>query len=284
MLKSLLMFLTATITTLSCNANSSSNKTIILTEKNTLILRNIIDDQSVVGVQNQAIRLSSSISEKNTIYLFLDTPGGDIQAGYSLINTLNGLPQRVDTITNFAGSMGFITAQSLGRRYVLPTGTFMSHRARGGLSGQIPGELNSRLLFFTGVLDAQDGVIASRLGLSKRTYQNLVINEYWTSGTNSVSNRVADEVVNVRCNKTLSEGKTEEVMYTFFGTVTLVYSSCPLISAPLEVKFDLQEDNIGPDNRSTHHTLRRTILSLVYDKRNFYENYILTNEYKKVLP
>lgn len=265
--------------------SKADNKTIILTEKNTIVLRDLIDEQSVAQVQDKAIRLSHTLPANSTIYLFLDTPGGDIRSGSTLITTLKGLPQRVDTITNFAASMGFITVQSLGRRYVLPTGTLMSHRARGGMTGQIPGELNSRLSFFTGVLDVQDAVIAGRLKLSKKEYQNLIVNEYWTYGSNAVANNVADEVVNVRCDKALSEGRTAQTLETFFGPIQLVYSNCPLINTPLEVKFEqvrTNDDNV--DGHSVPQTVRRMVLSLAFDKINFYENYVVTNEYKKVFP
>jgi ATP-dependent protease ClpP protease subunit len=259
---------------------------ITLTERNTLVIRNVINSQSVASLQDKANKLSQGLSKNEKIYLFLDTPGGSVQSGNEMVSTLRGLPQRVDTITNFAASMGFITVQSLGTRYILPNGILMSHRAAGGAEGQIPGELNTRVNFFTDMLDAQDAEIAKRVNMSKKDYQKLIVNEHWVFGSKAVSTKMADKVVLARCNKVLSEGRVNETVYTFFGPVQLVYSACPLITAPLEINFDQLTLNAYNDvDRVTLKEVRRTILTLVYDKRAFYHDYILNNKNsKKVLP
>ena len=266
-------------------ATTEKEATVTLTERNTIVLRNVVDSQSVAGVQVKAAKLSQGLSKDEPIYLFLDTPGGEVGAGGELITALKGLPQKVHTITSFAASMGFITAQSLGNRYILPGGILMSHRARGGASGQIPGELNVRVKFFTDMLDDQDAAIAKRVGMSKSSYQNLIRDEYWVYGQKAVDAKMADRVILARCDKTLSEGKIVEIIYTFFGPVKVTYSSCPLISAPLEISFDgLSLSNYDDRDKVMMGTVRKTVLSLVYNKREFYHDYVLTNEYKKVLP
>jgi len=270
---------------MSLTATAAENNTITLTERNTLVMRNVVDSQSVASVQQKANKLSQNLSEQETIYLFMDTPGGSIQAGNELIANLEGLPQRVDTITSFSASMGFITVQSLGNRYILPGGILMSHRASGGASGQIPGELNTRVNFFTDMLDSQDEAIAKRVKMSKESYQKLIKDEYWVFGAKAVKSSMADKVVKVRCNKTLSEGKSTETLYTFFGPVELVYSNCPLVSAPLEVNFNgLALSEYRDSDKATLAEVRKAILTLVYNKREFYHDYILTNKYRRVLP
>lgn len=268
------------------NFAQAENKNVInLTERNTLALRNVIDSQSVVKVEKEANRVSQNLSHDEEIFLFMDTPGGEIQAGKELITVLQGLPQKVNTITNFAASMGFITVQSLGTRYILPGGILMSHRAAGGASGQIPGELNSRVDFFTDMLDAQDTEISERLNMSKQAYQKSIQNEYWIYGKKAVKNHAADKVVLVRCDKTLSEGTTTEVVNTFFGPVSLKYSNCPLLTAPLSIDFSgLQlSEYIGSDQLKLAE-IRKAILTLVYNKREFYHDYVLTNKYKNLMP
>lgn len=248
-------------------------------------MRSVFDTQSVASLQQTAITLSQGLSKKDTIYLFLDTPGGDIQAGTTLITTLAALPQQVATITQFAASMGFITAQSLGPRYILPGGILMSHRAKGGVSGQIPGELNSRADFFTKMLDDQDAVIANRVGMTKQLYQASVINELWVYGQRAVDAKIADRVILVRCDKSLTEGRVKDTVNTFFGPVRITYSGCPLVAAPLELDFSGLNLKLSDDrDRQTLSLIREMVLALAYDKRNFYNDYVLTNKYKKVLP
>jgi ATP-dependent Clp protease protease subunit len=272
-------------------ANASTKKTstkeqvLTLTERNTVVLRNVVDSQSVTAVQLAASKLSQNLAKSEPIYLFLDTPGGSIQSGNEMIATLKGLPQKVHTVTSFAASMGFITVQSLGTRYILPNGILMSHRASGGARGQIPGELNVRVNFFTDMLDSQDEEIAARVGLGKKAYQKLIRDEYWVYGTKAVKVNMADKTILVRCNKALSEGKTVENVATFFGDVQVTYSTCPLITAPLEVSFDgLTLSRYDEGERIQLSQVRKTILTLLYNKRMFYTDYILTNKYQQVFP
>jgi ATP-dependent protease ClpP protease subunit len=52
-------------------------------------------------------------SSNEPIYLFLNTPGGSIQTGLEIIESLKGLDRPVSTVTLFAASMGFQIAQNL---------------------------------------------------------------------------------------------------------------------------------------------------------------------------
>lgn len=258
---------------------------ITLNKRNTLVLRNVIMSDTITKVQQQANKVSQGLSKDEQIYLFLDTPGGSIEAGEQLITTLQGLPQKVNTITSFAASMGFITAQSLNARYILPNGILMSHRARGGAEGQIPGELNTRVNFFTGMLDDKDAQIAARVGMNKEDYQKMILNEYWIAGQRAVTAKMADAVVLVRCDKELTEGKSTEVIQTFFGAVRVTYSDCPLVTAPLEVDFEgLILNSYDSNDKASIIAVRKVVLELVYNKKSFYYDYILTNKYKSVLP
>lgn len=281
----LINLLVAILTVFSVNLTAKAKTVVTLTERNTIVLRNVVDSQSVKDVQAKVTKLSQGLSKNEAVYLFLDTPGGSIQSGQELITTLQGLPQKVHTITSFAASMGFITVQSLGKRYILPGGILMSHRASGGASGQIPGELNVRVKFFTDMLDDQDSAIASRIDMSKKKYQKLIRDEYWVYGQKAVDINMADKVVYVRCNKSLSEGTTVETVHTFFGPIKLTYSTCPLISSPLEVNFDsLTLSSWNEQDRATLNNVRKAVLTLVYNKQGFYHDYILTNEYSKIFP
>lgn len=226
------------INTLAKDTPASSPKpTILLEKKNTLSLRGPVTEDSVAELQAKALEMSHILSPKDTIYLVLDTPGGDVTAGLSLIATLQGLPQKVVTITSFAASMGFITVQNMtGERYILPNGVLMSHRASGGSRGQIPGELNTRVGFWTELIESVEKECASRMNLDVPKYKELIHDEYWTRGDKAVSERAADKVVLARCAQDIS-GETTVNVSTLFGKVRVVFSNCPLITAPLEISF-----------------------------------------------
>ena len=83
--------------------------------------------------------MDASLKSGYPIYLFLNTPGGSIQAGLELIEGLNGINRPIHTVTLFAASMGWQLVQHLGTRYVLKYGVLMSHKARGQFSGEFGG-------------------------------------------------------------------------------------------------------------------------------------------------
>lgn len=276
-------------------------KVIVLTSKNSLSLRDVVMPDSVAKIQDKAIQLSQKLDKNEPIYLVLDTPGGSVDAGNQMIETLLALPNRVDTITIFAASMGFQTVQGLGKRYITPSGTLMSHRAAGGVRGQIPGEAVTRLRWMLEDIQRMETRTAARLNMSLQDYQALIWNEYWVSGENAIKEGMADEEVLMRCDSSLSGTKTEKV-YTFFGPIKLVWSNCPLITYPLDVDLsDLwifkdekkkddgkkKEESMSPaelERLALQRAELKEFINLLYrDKASFVKKYVVTGEYERFL-
>jgi ATP-dependent Clp protease protease subunit len=73
------------------------------------------------------------------INMFIDSPGGSVVAGMSIIDTMNFIKPAVSTtIVGQGASMGSLIATSgcKGRRYMLPNSRHMIHQPLGGYSGQ----------------------------------------------------------------------------------------------------------------------------------------------------
>lgn len=208
---------------------------IVLSESNTVILRGPVTGESIAAVGNKVIELNRSLPKDKNIILVLDTPGGSISAGNELIELIEGLPRKVVTVTIFAASMGYQIAQALDTRYILQTGTLMSHRAAiGGLGGQVPGEANSRLNWITQAVELMEKKTSKRVGMSLKEYKEAIRDELWLTGENAVRQNHADQVVRALCDDSLSG--TEEVdINTMFGTVKATVSKCPIISGPLAI-------------------------------------------------
>jgi hypothetical protein len=83
--------------------------------------------------------------------------------------------------------------------------------------------------------------------MSKADYDAAIINELWLFGDNAVKAGHADEVANVTCSKKLFKQTHSESIASIFGNATVTYSKCPLISAPLSIRF---ERNVKPENMS----------------------------------
>lgn len=213
-----------------------ATESIKLTEDNTLVLNKKFTMENVSKVLIKAFKLSTSDPKKD-LYLVLDSPGGSVTAGMSLITGLNDLPNKVHTITLFAASMGYQTVQNLGTRYISPYGILMSHRARlGGLGGQIPGELDTRLKFYKDLVKELDVSTSKRVGLSIEDYSKLIHDEYWVIGRHAVENNHADKVASITCSKEMYRGVISERYTTVFGIYDVEWSKCPIIRFPVSIK------------------------------------------------
>ena len=207
-------------------------KVLTLEAANTVVFRGPVTDDSVADAMLKITKMSRVLKKDDVIYLVLDTPGGSVFAGLSLIDLMKAIPQKIYTVTLFAASMGFQIVQNSDTRYILPNGTLMSHRAFGGLRGQFDGELESRYKMVKRAIDYMDVIAAQRMGATLKAYKAMIVNEYWVHGFDAVQEKAADLQVLVQCGASLDGTETVKVR-TMFGTVNALFSKCPLIKTPL---------------------------------------------------
>jgi ATP-dependent Clp protease protease subunit len=244
--------------TVSRGANKGDSKKIVLTSDNVIVLGDIINGETVAGVITKAKELDSSGNllgkvgvARKPIYLYVRSPGGEIQTGLEMLEALKGLNRPVDTVTAFGASMAFQTVQQLGKRYITSSGVLMSHRAAGGFEGSFGGEkpsqIDSRKNFWEARLQEMDQRTVDRTS-GKQTlasYQRAYDNEMWITGSQAVAQGYADEVVTVSCDSSLAGVTTHEIM--FMGIIPIDYDldNCPLNSAPMNIRIGKLPTNKG---------------------------------------
>ena len=231
---------------------------VVLTNNNVIILGSEVNDQSVSEVITKAKELDKSLSGmketlrgKKPIYLFLNTPGGNIQAGLEMIEMLNGLGRPVHTVTLFAASMGFQIVQNLGDRLILKNGVLMSHHAAGQFSGyfggQSPSQLDSRTKIWLDRIREMDEQTVKRTN-GKQTYESYTKeydHELWLTGTDSVKQGYADKIVTVKCDSSLTGVTTKHI--SFMGAdIAYDLDNCPLNTAPMNVRISMPEGKSAP--------------------------------------
>ena len=221
--------------------NSNPNN-IILTESNLATLSDEVNGESVGSAISE---LRNAVKKKSQPILFLDTPGGDIQAGLELNEAVRGLGVEVKTITFFAASMGFQIAQDLGERLIVKNGTLMSHKARGQVSGEFggqgPSQMDNRLNFWKQRLHDMDLQTVDRTNGKQtiQSYQAAYENELWLTGPQAVENGYADRIVTVSCDNSLHGVKTKTA--TFFGMeIRYDLDKCPLNTTPKNVRMKVE--------------------------------------------
>lgn len=216
---------------------SSFSQDVVLTNDNYVILSGPVTDNSVSGVAQKLGQLSAKLPAGAVVYLVLDTPGGSVMAGSQLADFGKSLPLKIKPVCLFCASMGYHLFQSFDERIVQSSSTLMSHRASlGGVSGQIPGEFITRVNQIMSYLNEMDTKAATRVGMTREAYQQLIYNELWLSGTEAVKVKHADRLAKIRCDKSLLDGFRTEEVPTPFGVFEVKFSKCPLISGIFGIK------------------------------------------------
>lgn len=214
---------------------------IVLTSTNSVALNGAVMSNSVSDVLLKVRELDSATPSTDPIYLILNTPGGSIDAGISMIEQLNSMNRPVITITLFAASMGFQTVQGVhGKRYITENGTLMSHRPKGGFEGEFSAtdgggsQVNTRYEYYRERVARMDRKAVERsTKITYAQYETMIASEYWCDGQNCVDKGFADKVVTVMCDKSLNGTTRKTQTSSFFGmemTSESESANCPLIT------------------------------------------------------
>lgn len=103
-----------------------------------IMLGSQIDDNVANSIVSQLLFLQAQDSEKD-IYLYINSPGGSVTAGFAIYDTIQHIKPDVQTICiGMAASMGafLLAAGEKGKRYALPNSEVMIHQPLGGAQGQ----------------------------------------------------------------------------------------------------------------------------------------------------
>lgn len=97
-----------------------------------------IEDQMANLIVAQLLFLESEDPKKD-IYIYVNSPGGSVTAGLSIIDTMHHIKPDVATVcVGMAASMGslILSQGAKGKRFMLPNAEVMIHQPSGGAYGQ----------------------------------------------------------------------------------------------------------------------------------------------------
>lgn len=97
-----------------------------------------IDDHVANLIIAQLIFLENEDSKKD-ITMYINSPGGQIQSGLAIIDTMNFIKPDVSTVcVGMAASMGamILSSGAKGKRFALPNSEVMIHQPLSGVEGQ----------------------------------------------------------------------------------------------------------------------------------------------------
>jgi ATP-dependent Clp protease protease subunit len=102
-----------------------------------IFLGSEVRDQNANAICAQMLLLSAEDPETD-IFLHINSPGGSVDSGMAIYDTMNYIPNDVATVgMGLAASMGqfLLCAGAKGKRYALPHARIMMHQPSGGMGG-----------------------------------------------------------------------------------------------------------------------------------------------------
>ena len=102
-----------------------------------IFLGSEVRDQNANAICAQLLLLSAEDPEAD-IFLHINSPGGSVDSGMAIYDTMNYIPNDVATVAmGLAASMGqfLLCAGAKGKRYALPHARIMMHQPSGGIGG-----------------------------------------------------------------------------------------------------------------------------------------------------
>ncbi len=182
-------------------SSSVFSKTVHLDEDNTIPITGAIDDVTVVTVIMGLAVLNEQKTNK-PIYLYIDSPGGDVVSSMAVIAFAKSSRRPVHTVTVFAASAAFNIVQALGTRYISSYAVLLTHNAY-----FTHFSINDRSMIVmetaTKALFKIYQQVADRLKMSLDDYLKFMSAETFVRGENNIKINTADKIVDIDCSRAL---------------------------------------------------------------------------------
>jgi ATP-dependent Clp protease protease subunit len=161
-----------------------------------IIVGTPINDQIANSIVAQLLFLESEDSTKD-IYMYINSPGGEVYSGLSVYDTMQTIKSKVTTIClGMAMSFGavLLAAGAKGRRYCLPNATVMIHQPLGGARGQAA-EIEIEAREALRLRQVLNEILARHTGQSLERIKTDTDRDYYLAAQQAVEYGLADEIM-----------------------------------------------------------------------------------------
>jgi ATP-dependent Clp protease protease subunit len=170
-----------------------------LLKERIIFLTSAIDDNVASLICAQLLFLESENPQKD-IFMYINSPGGSVSAGFSIFDTMEYIKPDVSTLCfGMAASFGsfLLMAGAKGKRFALPNARVMLHQPLGGYQGQAADiEIHARE-----ILDIRarlNQIYADRTGQSLSAIEKAVDRDTFFTAEAAKEFGLIDEVVTKR--------------------------------------------------------------------------------------
>ena len=158
-----------------------------------------VDDHTANLVVAQLLFLESENPDKD-IHLYINSPGGIVNAGLAIYDTVQFVKPDVSTVCiGQAASMGalILAGGTKGKRYSLPHARMMIHQPLGGFQGQAS-DIDIHAREILRVRERLNKIMVKHTGQSMKKIQQDTDRDYFMDSQEAVEFGLVDEVIEKR--------------------------------------------------------------------------------------
>jgi ATP-dependent Clp protease protease subunit len=167
-----------------------------LLEDRIIFLGDVIDDNLANLIIAELLFLQKEDPKKD-ISLYINSPGGVIDAGMAIYDTMNHITPDVSTIAvGVAASMASIILSSgaKGKRFALPSTSILIHQPHGRTDGQASYiEISARRILK--MRDSLNSILAKNTGQKRSKIDKDVDRDFWMTAEEAKDYGIVDKVI-----------------------------------------------------------------------------------------
>ncbi len=170
-----------------------------LLEQRKIFLWGEVDDKSAERIVSKLLYLEASDPGKK-IQFYINSPGGIITSGYSILDTMNLITSPVSTICmGLAASMGslLLSAGEKGERYIYPLGEVLIHQPS---MGYLQGQASDIAIHARQILKSKEiaaNILSKNCGHPVEKILKDFERDYWMSAQESIEYGIVDKIYSI---------------------------------------------------------------------------------------
>jgi len=158
-----------------------------------------VDDNVANAIIAQMLFLESDEPDQD-IYLYVNTPGGQVSSGMAIYDTMQYIKPDVQTICiGQAASMGalLLAAGANGKRFSLPHARIMIHQPSGGFQGQHT-DIEIQAKEISRIREILDGILATHSGQEPKKVRKDTERDHYMTGEEALKYGLIDKLITKR--------------------------------------------------------------------------------------
>ncbi len=160
-----------------------------------VILSGEINDELANSIVAELLYLDSI--NHNEISLYINSPGGSINAGMAIYDTMNFIQSDVSTICiGMAASMAafLLSCGKKGKRYALPNSEIMIHQPLGGIEGQAT-EIKIAAEHILKLKDKLNSILSINTGQDLKKIEQDTERDHFLEAEEALSYGIVDKII-----------------------------------------------------------------------------------------